>query len=353
MYVLYNVLKVSIICEQGFRKIDPDQWEFANEEFLRGQRHLLKNIHRRKPIHSHSLQNQGHSPAPLTEVERHEYEKEIKRLKNDKRLLQLELQKHTGEYQELEFQAQSLFDRFQNMERRQKQLITFVAEHLRKPEFTSILVQQSEIHNKRRKLLKSNHVPDEWNMEVIRNRKEHRDATPSYIWQIDQVEEKLQSSMEFWEDLICEICDKGQDVLQPCMLSEVLQVTEINGRPCSPKSRLSSPTSFEVYSSPEMVDAADHIDMNTKPAGVPEVVEASSKAQAVEKPTRVNDLFWEQCLTEAPAYCTGDVHENQLEKREIDSQVGDGKEAVHRNLWWNMNDVDNITKQMGHLTPAM
>ncbi|KAK8946075.1 Heat stress transcription factor B-2c [Platanthera guangdongensis] len=32
----------------GFRKIVPDQWEFANDSFKRGEQHLLADIHRRK-----------------------------------------------------------------------------------------------------------------------------------------------------------------------------------------------------------------------------------------------------------------------------------------------------------------
>ncbi|KAL8147619.1 hypothetical protein AgCh_005080 [Apium graveolens] len=59
----------------GFRKIDPEQWEFANDEFIRGKTHLLAKIHRRKPVHSHSAQ-----PGMLSDSERQEFEEEIAKL---------------------------------------------------------------------------------------------------------------------------------------------------------------------------------------------------------------------------------------------------------------------------------
>ncbi|CAG7883059.1 unnamed protein product [Brassica rapa] len=65
----------------GFRKVDPDRWEFANEHFLRGQKHLLKNITRRKHARG------------MMDVEDGEIVKEIERLRDEQRELELEIQR--------------------------------------------------------------------------------------------------------------------------------------------------------------------------------------------------------------------------------------------------------------------
>ncbi|MCD9560901.1 hypothetical protein HAX54_019724 [Datura stramonium] len=123
---------------QGFEEVDSEQWEFANEEFIRGQRHLLKNIYRRKPIHSHSAAT-GQSVAPLTDSERQEYEDEIERLKKENSLLQSSAENQDKFNQEYEFEIKSMEQRLQNVAQRQGKLISLLAQLLRRPEFISIL----------------------------------------------------------------------------------------------------------------------------------------------------------------------------------------------------------------------
>ncbi|GMN54852.1 hypothetical protein TIFTF001_023978 [Ficus carica] len=303
----------------GFRKIDPDQWEFANEEFIRGQKHLLKNIHRRKPIHSHSLNNQQ-SAAPLTDKERYEFEKEIERLKQDKSSLHLELQRHERERQDFDLQIKSLHERFQNMEHRQGQLMVYLAELVRKPGLASILMQQSEIHNKKRRLLSSsNQFCDESDREEnwdIKFNSTSIDRLPSHILNLDHIE-KLEGSLDFCESFLSGIGEEFvnmSSILQasPVVITEI-EDAEMKCRSSSPMSHLSSPSpcAFDVCSSPDQPcpealfsaclvndvrTKCSAIDVNTCPGAAPEI--EPPKEQEVA--TKVNDLFWEQCLTETP-----------------------------------------------------
>ncbi|KAK9060773.1 hypothetical protein SSX86_021479 [Deinandra increscens subsp. villosa] len=66
----------------GFKKVDPDRWEFANEWFLRGQTHLLKNIERKK----HSNQNRNFTQ--IDDENSDEMATEIARLKQDQKAIE-------------------------------------------------------------------------------------------------------------------------------------------------------------------------------------------------------------------------------------------------------------------------
>ncbi|XP_074343087.1 heat stress transcription factor A-5-like [Apium graveolens] len=88
MHVQYSstVWSFDANTKQGFRKIDSERWEFANEDFVQDQKHLLKNIHRRKPIHSHS-----NPPSSTVDPERAAFEEEIDKISREKATLETNL----------------------------------------------------------------------------------------------------------------------------------------------------------------------------------------------------------------------------------------------------------------------
>uniref|UniRef100_J3LD08 HSF-type DNA-binding domain-containing protein n=1 Tax=Oryza brachyantha TaxID=4533 RepID=J3LD08_ORYBR len=137
----------------GFRKIDPERWEFANEYFIKGQKHLLKNIHRRKPIHSHS-----HPPGALPDNERAIFEDEIEQLSREKTALQSDIFKFKQQQSGAMMQIEDLERRVLDMEQRQIKMITFLQQASKNPQFVNKLVKMAEassiftdaFHKKRR-----------------------------------------------------------------------------------------------------------------------------------------------------------------------------------------------------------
>nr|CAD1818651.1 unnamed protein product [Ananas comosus var. bracteatus] len=130
----------------GFRKVDPDRWEFANESFLRGQKHLLKTINRRKSSHPHNETPQPKSQtAACVEVGKFGLEEEIERLKRDKNILMQELVRLRQQQQATDQQLHTLGNRLQGMEQRQQQMMSFLAKAMQSPGFLAQFMQQTII----------------------------------------------------------------------------------------------------------------------------------------------------------------------------------------------------------------
>ncbi|GMN46775.1 hypothetical protein TIFTF001_015947 [Ficus carica] len=154
----------------GFRKVDPDRWEFANEGFLRGQKHLLKNIRRRK---SSQPQSSSNLDAACVELGRFGLDGEVDRLRRDKQVLMAELVKLRQQQQNTRAYLQAMEDRLKRTELKQQQMMNFLARAMQNPNFVQQLVQkmdkrrelQEAIQKKRVRPIK--HGPDNVVDEVV------------------------------------------------------------------------------------------------------------------------------------------------------------------------------------------
>ncbi|TVU47862.1 hypothetical protein EJB05_07476, partial [Eragrostis curvula] len=133
---------------QGFHKVDQDRWEWANEGFIKDQKHLLKTIKRKKKS-SQETPDPPQAPvktAPGTEnIEIGNYgglEKEVETLKRDKTLLMQQLVDLRQYQQSSSLELQNLIQRLHVMEQNQQQMMALLAIVVSNPDFLNQLVQQ-------------------------------------------------------------------------------------------------------------------------------------------------------------------------------------------------------------------
>ncbi|XWS09221.1 hypothetical protein CRYUN_Cryun40dG0066900 [Craigia yunnanensis] len=136
----------------GFHKIDPERWEFANEDFVKDQKHLLKTIHRRKPIHSHS-----NPQGSMIDPERAGFEEEIEKLSREKAVLEANVLRFRQERSAEKHYLEELTQRADQMEQRQDTLFSFLQKAVQDPTFVEHLVCKIEsmdvaAYNKKRRL---------------------------------------------------------------------------------------------------------------------------------------------------------------------------------------------------------
>ncbi|KAF3589690.1 hypothetical protein F2Q69_00032524 [Brassica cretica] len=135
---------------QGFRKVDPDRWEFANEGFIRGQKQLLKSIVRRKPSQVQPPQQpqvQHSSVGACVEVGKFGFEEEVERLQRDKNVLTQELVRLRQQQQVTEHHLQNVGQKVHVMEQRQQQMMSFLAKAVQSPGFLNQFSQQNNEGN--------------------------------------------------------------------------------------------------------------------------------------------------------------------------------------------------------------
>lgn len=128
--------------KQGFRKVDPDRWEFANEWFLRGQFQLLRNIVRRKHSSNHCSSVKFGGDGDIGDEE---LVNEIARLRKEQRNLEEELE--------------GMKKRLETTEKRPQQMMAFLHKVVEDPEILPRMMLRKDpttrlqIGDKKRRLM--------------------------------------------------------------------------------------------------------------------------------------------------------------------------------------------------------
>ncbi|MCO5556546.1 hypothetical protein L7F22_010095 [Adiantum nelumboides] len=193
----------------GFKKVVPNRWEFANEYFLRHQKHLLKEIRRRKSVLT--IQQQVCSPAglPCLEMGKHgRLLEEIDSLKRDKCLLMSEVVRLRQQQLAAQEEIAVLTQRIHRSAHRQQLPVSYLVKATQNPASVVRLVQRSE-QKKQLDSITGGHV-DESDLHANAN-----EELQAYFHQIAQE--------QFREDAIGHVHIKAQTEWNQSLLDHSLQ----------------------------------------------------------------------------------------------------------------------------------
>lgn len=124
---------------QGFKRLDLDSWEFENEGFVRGKRHLLSTIVHREAAHGQNQQPQqthGQSSRVDLYAEFDEFvlEKEIQGIKRDNNMLKQEIVKSRKQQQTTDTQLEAIVQRLDGMEQKQQEMMSILFKDVNIPD---------------------------------------------------------------------------------------------------------------------------------------------------------------------------------------------------------------------------
>lgn len=370
-----QVLRLRGIYVQGFKKVDPDRWEFANEGFLRGQKQLLKTINRRKPCQSHarSQPEQTHPPqnssvAACVEVGKFGLEEDIEGLKRDKNVLKQELGRLRQQQLAADDQLEAFVKRLQGMEQRQQQMTSFLAKAMRNPAFFTQFLQQSDsnlrIHgvNKKRRLPNQGGTSDG---RIVKYQSLINEAAKAMLRQILKMNTspRIESSANS-DDLLRENFQSLYEAFESTSrvtLSEVPSDSRVSYVPASSGFDQSSAAVAKMMETGELTNIGVLSDIAPSPTDlsifdlsellgvenpvVPVPIEIDDFSAHTdinfpddeEKLPGIVDAFWEQFFT--PSSVSGDTDDVQSSIQEIEKSAEGG-------LLNNSQHMDHLTEQM-------
>ncbi|KAE8814225.1 heat-responsive transcription factor HSF85 [Hordeum vulgare] len=112
----------------GFRKVDPDRWEFAHASFLRGQTHILRHI----------VRHQSNTKHGKGDIEDDDEDKS-----SSSEMLAMEVARLRNEQRATEERVAAMWRQVQEAKRRPKQMLAFILRVVGDPDVLHRLVDSS------------------------------------------------------------------------------------------------------------------------------------------------------------------------------------------------------------------